>query len=286
MPPPPFPWAVQNNRPTARRSTPRSGNPRKTTKKGVTKKPVRVIEYIKVPKHWFTDQLNHSMKTVVRPPTARTRRKQQTIELRMPEQIFIDLLKPIDECNIAGMEWSTEEKLELKPTLDRKTFKEYKYIVKKPATLDELWRLEKNEVAPLKRKKNKQGEIVAFRRGKGCARLHLSAAAAERGQLTDLLAQVTGNVIVKLKVPKLERVMPTFWLTFGVSTLNQSGDVIWANKYESKTAIVLKKRMRQHLKEMIEDPEYPTLDAMRPALTMGGEAVREHPVRPVAGLLQ
>ena len=191
----------------------------------------------------------------------------------------------IDPSCITAMEWTTEEKLELKPTLDKPTYKDYKYTVTKPAILDELWRLEQREIVPLKPKKNNQGEIVAFRRGKGCARLHLSGAAAERGELTDLLAQVTGNVIVKLKVPKLKRVMPTFRMTFCVPTLNQSGDVIWANTYESRTAIALKKRMRHHLKEMIEDPEYPTLDAMRPALTMGGESVRELPAPPVAGLL-
>lgn len=44
-PRPPFPWAVQTDRPTARGSTPRSGNPRKMKKKGVPKPPVRVIEY-------------------------------------------------------------------------------------------------------------------------------------------------------------------------------------------------------------------------------------------------
>ena len=43
---PPFPWAVQTDRPTARGSTPRSGNPRKMKKKGVPKPPVRVIEYV------------------------------------------------------------------------------------------------------------------------------------------------------------------------------------------------------------------------------------------------
>ena len=64
------------------------------------------------------------MKTVVRPPTARTRRKQQTDV--GAEEIFVDLLKPIDPSCITAMEWTTEEKLELKPTLDKPTYKDYK----------------------------------------------------------------------------------------------------------------------------------------------------------------
>ena len=48
--------------------------PRKARKAGgsakkIRKKATRPIEYIQVPKHWFSHPLHQSMKTVVRPPT-------------------------------------------------------------------------------------------------------------------------------------------------------------------------------------------------------------------------
>ena len=63
------------------------------------------IEYIKVPKHWFTEPLNQAMKTAVRPPTARTRRKELVIEQRMPMAIFIELMKPMETGDINNLEW-------------------------------------------------------------------------------------------------------------------------------------------------------------------------------------
>ena len=54
-------------------------------------KAARIIEYISVPKHWFVEPLHHAMKTVVRPPTKKTRRKELNIDMKMPKQIFIEL---------------------------------------------------------------------------------------------------------------------------------------------------------------------------------------------------
>ena len=256
----------------------------KKKKKGATRVE-RVIEYITVPKHWSADPLKHAMKTAVRPPTKLTRRKQIVIELKVPPQIFFDIMRPFETGELTGLEWVDPEKSALKPTNEKPTYHEYKYTVSKPAQNDKLWRLQDGEIAP-RRQKKKDGSAVAFRRGKGCSRLHLSAAAEERGARTDLLAQVTGNVILTLKVAKKERVMPTLKIAVAISTMNHSGDIIWAKKYEDRTAAALRKQMRQHLQEMIADPEYPTLQQMTPALTMGGDAVRaEPPPRPVAGLL-
>ena len=53
-----------------------------------SRKVERVIEYIKVPKQWFSNLVNQSMKTVVRPPTKKTRRKEVSIDLRIPQEIF------------------------------------------------------------------------------------------------------------------------------------------------------------------------------------------------------
>eukprot|EP00966_Prymnesium_polylepis_P227206 5257558-Prymnesium_polylepis.1 len=62
LPPPP---PDQDSRPSpTRRARKGAGRPKATKKKAEPK-----IEYISVPKHWFSEPLNHSMKTAVRPPT-------------------------------------------------------------------------------------------------------------------------------------------------------------------------------------------------------------------------
>ena len=232
------------------------------------------IEYIKVPKHWFTEPLNQAMKTAVRPPTARTRRKELVIEQRMPMAIFIELMKPMETGDINNLEWEDEEKTALKPTTNEKTFKtmdEYTYVISKPAMVDKFWRLQAAE---------SKGRKGPFRRGLGSARLHLSKAAEQRGERTALLAQVTGNVTVSLKVPKKERAMPFFVLKYRVSTLNRHGHVEWATTFSDRTAAALRKQMLTHLQAMIDYPEYPTLPSMVGAMLQGGsESVRPESVR-------
>jgi hypothetical protein len=98
--------------------------------KGAT--PPRKIEYIRVPKHWFSDVLEHSMTTVIRPPTARTRRKELKIEVKIPEEIFLDLVRPLTTDCVAGFQWTDDKKAALKPTKTAKTYTMYRYDVTKP----------------------------------------------------------------------------------------------------------------------------------------------------------
>ena len=247
--------------------------PRKKKKSGgrlkKTATPARIIEYISVPIHWFSDPLNRSMKTVVRPPTKLTRRKQQTIELKIPLKVFVNPMRPFNDGELSGLAWQDTNKTELKPTKEYKTFLEYKYTVTKPSMIDRLWRLNGQEPAERPgKKRDKSGVIIPYRRGHGGSRLHLSKAAAERGERSDLISQVTGNVTLKLKAPRWERAMPTIRLTMATSSMDQNGHVLWANNYSDKTAAALRKQMRHHLTEMINDPEYPTLTHMESALTL------------------
>ena len=95
----------------------------------------------------------------------------------------------------------------------------------------------------------------------------------ERGERTDLLAQVTGNVTVTLKVPKKERAMPFLRIKLKVSTLKK-GHVEWATAFGAKTAAALRKQMEAHFAQMIEDPEYPTLSALSIQDSQTSESVR------------
>jgi hypothetical protein len=158
------------------------------------------------------------MKTSVRPPTKSSRRKELRIDMKIPTVIFVDLMKPLDTGDAEGLEWMDETKSELVPTKTTNALQPYKYVIKKPSLVDKLWRLQEKEPA---RRMRKEGVMVQCRRGLGSARLHLSDAAEERGERTDLLSQVTGSVTVTLKVPAKERTMPSLTMLFSVSTLNK-----------------------------------------------------------------
>jgi hypothetical protein len=130
------------------------------------------------------DPLNHALKTVVRPPTKLSRRKELTTEIKFPLPIFIDLMKPMDNGDMAEFEWEDEKKEALKPTTERKSYTEYKYTIAKPEKVDKCWRLQDRE--PLWRTR-KAGKLVLSRRGLGSARLHLSTAAEDRGKKNQII---------------------------------------------------------------------------------------------------
>ncbi|KAL1515340.1 hypothetical protein AB1Y20_001971 [Prymnesium parvum] len=263
-------WVVPRYSPDQTAS--QSSRRRKVAKRGRTRTTGTEVEMIALPKHWFSEPLRHSMKTVVRPPTARTRRKQQTIKAKVPEETFFDLMKPLETGCTQGFEWIDAEKTRLMPTAEKPSYILFKYTFARPSVLDQIWRLEEETAT---RKKDKDGCLIPFRRGHGCARLHLSHAAADgRGERTDLIAQVTGNTTITFKVPKLKRAMPSLCIKVSVSSMDRAGHVVWANTYSTSTAAALRKQMRHHLTHMIESSEYPTLTHMSSALTHTSDEVR------------
>ena len=92
----------------SRPSRPAKARKKAGRRKEIKKKKAREIEYIRVPKHWFSDPLHHHMKTVVRPPTKRTRRKVQLIECKVPQDIFVDLMQPMDDGDMKDFAWEDE----------------------------------------------------------------------------------------------------------------------------------------------------------------------------------
>ena len=206
-------------------------------------------------------------------------RKELSIDFRMPQDNFVDLMKPMDTGDMENFEWEDEQKKSLVPTKVGKSFNEFKYLISKPSLVDKFWCLE-NKESLLKMRKD--GKLVQRRRGLGSARLHLSKAAEERGERTDLLAQITGNVSVYFKVPKNERAMPTGVIKCKVSTLTKSGHIEWATTFMPRTAAALRKQMQTHLRSMIESPDYPTLTTSNEQglLSTESESVRQEPPAP------
>ena len=123
-----------------------------------------------MPKHWFSMPLHQSMRTCVRPPTKRTRRKEQRIETRIPLGVFVDLMQPMETGDMQGFEWANASKTKLKPTKDTKSVEHYKYTINMPAKVGTFWGLERTEVP---RRVRQGGKLVRRRRGLGSSRLHL-----------------------------------------------------------------------------------------------------------------
>ena len=137
------------------------------------------------------------------------------------------------------------------------TYDEIKLVAKKPAQVDQLWDLRSSEEQLLSFSGKKARK--KWRRGSGATKLHLSMAAARRGERKNLVSAVTGNVIFKLTIPKFERKMPELKIVFGVSTMDTKGNVEWCKGYAAPTATALTKRIKHHLSTMMNDIEYPTL---------------------------
>ncbi|KAL1520429.1 hypothetical protein AB1Y20_022013 [Prymnesium parvum] len=193
------------------------------------------LEMVTVPKHWFSKPVLQSMQKMVRPPTSKTRRKQLVIKVNAPEEVFFDVMRPVENGDADGLEW--DEEMRLKPTEERPNFQRYKYLIRKPALLDKIWRLEAHDK---------------------------KLAAARRGEQTNLISQVTGNVCIEMKVPRKQRAMPTLTVKFSVSSMDKTGHINWPTAYAPRTAAALRKQMRSHIDAMMKDPEYPTLEHMTP----------------------
>lgn len=232
-------------------------------------------EMISVPLRWFWDKLHQSMKVVVRPPTAKTRRKEVLIKQQVPIEVFYKLLSQFSTGEIEGLVWeaTTSGKEIVKPTKSTTRTHVYEYNFKKGVATDKLWRLEETD----RPKKN-----TAFKRGAGSARLHLSDAAGERGVTTNLLAMVCGRVKIKLKQPKRMRFMPTLELTAFVLTMDQAAHIIWPVEFDDvQYRAALRKQAKALLGKMIADPLYPTSSQMQQSVTMAGTASTRPPPPPM-----
>ena len=253
----------------------RKRKPRKATGKStaIVLKPPRVlppVEYILVPKKFFTDPLFNKITASVRPPTAHTRRREVELKARLPLGIFTDMIQALDTAEVTGLEWLDAEKTMLKPTNKTASSDEYIYHLTKPKTVDKVIDLRLLRDSVLERRP----KAPKYHRGHGASQLFLSKAAAERGQRTRVLSAVTGTVVLQCVVPKDEVLMPTFKMLFGVSTMTQTGHVEWCKEFEAATRKALRGRMRHHLQAMIDSDEYPTLDQMAPAMTQTSDSLQ------------
>ena len=91
------------------------------------------------------------------------------------------------------------------------------------------------------------------------------------------ISMVCGNVAIAFNVPKNRMKCPTLKLMFGVLTMDANGFITWPTDFNLNTKAALRKQACMLLGKMMEDPENPVDDSMRPALTEMGGAVRALP---------
>ena len=114
--------------PRARRSTPSQGS--------LAIKDETVV----LPLSFFMEPLRHAMAKAVRPPTASTRRRQHVVEMAMPMEVFYALLRPFENGELHGLEWTSSSKTGLKPTKTGPV-NIYQYYLRRPSELNKMWDL-------------------------------------------------------------------------------------------------------------------------------------------------
>ena len=228
-----------------------------------------------MPAKWFLDPLRQSMRTLVRPCTALSRRKQLTISAQMPFRCFMDLMSPLEDGSVEGLQ--RDHMGRLVPTKETPSMKRYQYVIRRGSLHDKLFSLQDFEVQ--KNKRNKR-----WRRSTGCARLYLSQAAERRGQVAHVMAMVCGNMIIDFREPRGLQRIPRLTLRLFVLSMDRSGHIVWPVDFEPRTKAALRKQARILLEKMLASPQtYPVDSSWEAALTQGSDSRLElRPPRMVA----
>ena len=81
-----------------------------------------------LPLSWYLDPLYASLKKLIRPPTALTRRKELIISVPLPVEAFTVLLASLKEGDSTGVKRDAEEKLI--PTSTTGSLRKWEYILR------------------------------------------------------------------------------------------------------------------------------------------------------------
>ena len=105
-----------------------------------SKPPAAPVRLTSCPTRWFRDPLDKAIKKLVRPSTALTRRKEITIKMSMPREVFEDFVAPLTEDDVEGMQRRPDGSLI--PTSKTSALYKYKYTLKRGSVTDKLFRLQ------------------------------------------------------------------------------------------------------------------------------------------------
>ena len=246
----------------------KSSPPRRPPRPASTPAPASPPD-VSVSAEWFEMPLVKALQKTMRPPTALSRRKQITIKMMFPKESFDRFVQPLQESDCAELSRAADGRP--LPTKESKVLRRYNFKISKPSALDRLFRFEALDLrSPAGGRRR-----GAFRRGYGAARLHLSAAAQRRGRLAMTISMACGNVLLNFKEPVDCARAPTLSISFFVMTMDEKGHILWPTVFGQKSRAMLRKRAREHLLRMLEDPAYPVDDSCRAALSAEGNTVWE-----------
>ena len=226
---------------------------------------------VTLPVTWFLMMFRAALNKLVKPVTAETRRVQKVLKMSMPMEVVMELLEPFSTGEIPGLEWETLAcGRRLVPTKTTATNHHYKYELTKGQLQDKLWRLQESDL------QKKPGQMM-WKRGSGAAKLHLSQAAAMRGELTQLLVLVCGKTVLEVVQPRDWKRMPLVTARVKTLSMDNRGNIILPCEFDDPAyKASLRKQARILLQTMIDDPGYPTGPqplSWHAALTGGGQTI-------------
>ena len=98
------------------------------------------------PTSWFRAPLDKAIQKLVRPSTARTRRKELVIKTSLPLEVFEDFMSPLSSGDAEGLTRDSDNRLV--PTSTTTSVRHYKYLVKKGSVSDRLFHLQTLDPEP------------------------------------------------------------------------------------------------------------------------------------------
>ena len=100
-----------------------------------------------VPTAWFRKQLDDSIKKLVRPSTALTRRKELTLLTSLPREVFEEFMQPLMPGDAEGLNRDLVTN-QLIPTKVTAKLNHYKYSIKRGSVTDRLFSLQQLDPEP------------------------------------------------------------------------------------------------------------------------------------------
>ena len=235
------------------------------------KKPVREmhppigkdVRTVTLPLEWFWTRLVTALVSLIKPTTLDTRRVEKHLKMEMPMEVVEELFSPFEDQEVEGLMWEeTESGKRLKPNATTRLNHFYAMRMIKGKQLDKLYRLQHSDVK--KGKKDTQ-----HKRGMGAGRLHLSKAAARKGQVSCLLAMVCGESRIRVTQPRDWRKMPVLRIRLMTMSMDGGGNIILPCEFTCpKYRAALRLQANALLQTMSKDDDYPTgtLSSFVPAL--------------------
>ena len=234
-----------------------------------------------LPDRWFLDPFREKIFKLIRPITARTRRKQQRVVAQMPKNLIMKWLEPLQMGDALGL--VRESDGSLAATSQSKSLERFKYTIRKGSVSDRLFNFEsdnlKSRLGMSEKPRATKEPKHAYKRGLGCTKLQLKRASQRRGNLAQLISGVVGNVLIRVKVPKFLRAMPTIEILFFVATMDSKAHINWPTTFDARTRAQLRTQLRAQLRQMLDDDKYPTSPAMEAAMAGGSDSVRRIPLK-------